>query len=154
MSSFRSSLKSHWLRDDVFIPGIHQSIFILLSVSTRDLLNKFFQDKSAVVTVSPMQCRCQLVADMLLFLSVNMSLEFLGANSFLSFLGPFPPLQRHPQIFFSLPKDLTEIIAVAGNLVVSDSISGKHSHWEKCLSDLYGTCFPRRAAQHWHMPQA
>lgn len=109
-ASFRSSLKSHWLGDTVSILGVHQLIFSLLSVSVWDLLNTFFQDKFTVGTASPKQCRCKLVVDMLLFLSVDVSLEFLGANSFLSFPGPFPPLRRHPHNFFSsVPKDLTEI---------------------------------------------
>lgn len=87
-----------------------------------------------VGTAPPKQCIHKPVADMLLFFSVEMSLEFLGANPFLSFPSPFPPLQRHPQIFFSLvPKDLSEILAVAENLIDSDSISCKHSHLGEAL---------------------
>lgn len=58
-------------------------------------------------TASPKQRRCKLVVNMLLFLSVDMSLESLGANSFPSFPGPFPPTSKASTEYFSLvPKDI------------------------------------------------
>lgn len=100
LPSFRSSLKDHWLGNSVSIQGIHQLIFSLLSLCIWNLLNKFSKTNLWWGLAPPKQCIHKPVADMLLFFSVDMSLEFLGANPFLSFPSPFPPLQRHPQIFF------------------------------------------------------
>jgi len=86
---------------------------------------------------SPKQCRCKLVVDVLFFsplytpfcnslVSTHSCCFFFICLFVCLFLVPFSHFNNTHRILSLVPGDLSEVFAVAGDLIASDNISSKH----------------------------